>query len=97
VLVPSALRSTTAYEVEFPLGAGQSALATIPGIDLRRCAGDFARIAETTERDAWHDGIPEGDNLLLRASWCDVEFIPRVMSGPKSLACVAVAQAIGIG
>jgi hypothetical protein len=41
VLVYSELGAVAAYEVEFPLGAGQAALATIPSSYVRRCVPGY--------------------------------------------------------
>ncbi|WP_423380286.1 CPCC family cysteine-rich protein [Burkholderia sp. LMG 32019] len=46
VLVHSSLGLVPAYEVEFPLGWGESALATIEASNLRRCPPSYRRVCE---------------------------------------------------
>lgn len=71
VLVHSDLGLVAAYEVEFPLGAGQSALATIPSTDLQSCAPGHRRVCECCGHRTLRDLCPGSYEVCPICFWED--------------------------
>lgn len=71
VLVHSDLELVAAYEVEFPLGARQSALATIPIADLQRCVPGYRRVCECCGHRTLLDLCPGSYEICPVCFWED--------------------------
>ncbi|NIF43775.1 hypothetical protein F3J14_23415 [Burkholderia sp. Tr-862] len=71
VLVHTDLGLVAAHEVEFPLGAGQSALATIPSTDLQSCAPGCRRVCECCGHRTLRDLCPGSYEVCPVCFWED--------------------------
>ena len=71
VLVHSSLGLVAAFEVEFPLGAGQWALATIPSSDLQQCLPGYRRVCECCGHRTLRDLCPGSYEICPVCFWED--------------------------